>query len=98
MLAHNEPTSFQRALTLIEQAISIDNSNIALHGTRGLILLKLERWAEASQELESALNGNPQHGKLYHEALATAYEHIGEHELSARHRHRSLSLVELANP
>ena len=51
-------------------------------------------WVEASHELEAALNGNPKHAKLYHDALATAYEKIGNEELSTRYRNRATLLAE----
>ena len=94
LLAHTEPTNIKQALVLIEQAISIDKSRVDLRGTRGLILVKLERWDEAIRDLQSALNGNPSHARLYHHALAAAYEKSGHQKLATLHRNRANAVAE----
>lgn len=93
MLIHHEPTSPARALTLIDRAINVEPSLAGLQGTRGHVLIKLGRWKEAIRDLEVALNGDPKHAQLHHEALAHAYQQLGQQALATRHHDRSLAVA-----
>jgi tetratricopeptide (TPR) repeat protein len=84
-LAYREPTDVPRALALIEQAIARSPSDPRLRGTRGEILVKLERWKDALTELEFALAGGAGTPAL-HDALALAYDGLGMSEMAAEHR------------
>jgi uncharacterized protein HemY len=85
LLAHKEPTDLPRALSLIDQALTQAPRDPRLHGTRGQVLVKLERWKEAITELEAALAGG-EASKSIHEAIATAYDHVGMKDMGEEHR------------
>lgn len=85
LLAYKEPTDLPRALSLIDQALTQVPRDPRLRGTRGQVLAKLERWKEAVTDLEFALAGG-ESSKSIHEAIATAYEHVGLKDMAAEHR------------
>lgn len=93
LLSHTKPRRDSRALTLIDRAVAIEPENSAYHGTRGLILARMNRWIDAKSELELALNGNPQHQHLYHRTLATAHEKLGDKNLARFHQVASLGMA-----
>ncbi len=80
----------QRALAAATFAVQSDASNFHFRETRGQILVKLRRWQEAIDDLEFAVNGIPR-GSAIHEALATAYEAVGNRQLAAVHRQQANS-------
>ena len=88
ILAHHDPVDLSRALSLSELAIAEDSAD-RLRGTRGVILSKMGRFEEAVDDLRTALNANPSHARVYHEALSQAYERLGNQELVLSHRGRA---------
>ena len=88
ILAHHDPIDLSRALSLSELAIAEDSTD-RLRGTRGVILSKMGRFEEAVDDLRTALNANPSHARVYHEALSQAYERLGNQELVLSHRSRA---------
>lgn len=85
ILAHNAPIDLDRALRLIDQALRMKPRDPHMHGTRGQILLKHERWEEAIEELEFAINGVPGIDE-HHRSLALAYSKTGNEDLADQHR------------
>lgn len=78
----------QRALAAATAAVKSDEDNFHFRETRGQILLKLGRWQDAIYDLEFAVNGIPDAPGI-HDALAKAYEAIGNPELAASHARNS---------
>ncbi|MBA3483066.1 MAG: hypothetical protein H0T51_14755 [Pirellulales bacterium] len=72
------------ALSAVEQAIVLAPNSPQFHETRGQLLLRLERWPQAVEDLEFAINGMPD-SKPTHRALATAYAALGQQQLAAAH-------------
>jgi tetratricopeptide (TPR) repeat protein len=85
LLSHREPTDLPRALAIIDDAVTQVPTMPRLRGTRGEVLLKMERWKDAVTDLESALAAGENTAEI-HESLAIAYEHLAVPELAARHR------------
>ena len=84
-LAYREPADPERALGLIDRALVLTPKDPRLHGTRGQILVKLDRYKDAVTELEFALTlGENTPG--IHEALAKAYDGLKMPDLAAEHR------------
>lgn len=85
MLAHDQTDPDpERALQIIDSVLESHPNDLAYVETRGQIYVKLERWNEAITDLERALqvfNGDVG----VHEALATAYDNLGQSGLAARH-------------
>ena len=93
-LAFPEPTDLKRALSLVDQALSGKPAPL-LHGTRGQILVKLERWKEAASELENALTGGQDSAGI-HSALAEAYDHLQMPDIAEGHRRAATQRKEKA--
>lgn len=87
VLSEGEDVDFEAALTAVDQALKIRPSEYRFHETRGQILIRLERWPEAINELEFALNGMPEYLAI-HASLATAYAALGNDELARLHQSR----------
>jgi tetratricopeptide (TPR) repeat protein len=85
---HVDPVDLDKALSLANQAVGYAPDNASLRETRAQILVKQEKWREAAQDLEFALNGLPDYFPI-HDALADCYEHLGQAELASAHRERS---------
>ncbi|HEX5272492.1 MAG TPA: tetratricopeptide repeat protein [Gemmataceae bacterium] len=88
MLAHEEKPDLPRALALVEAALDRAPDRPYLRDTRGYILLKMGRPKDALADLQAAQAalGND---RERHQALAEAYERLGEPELAAEHRRRA---------
>jgi predicted Zn-dependent protease len=84
-LSREPETDLPKALEAANQALELVPDEFRFRETRGQILLALERWQEAVDDLEFALNGMPDMVAI-HASLATAYEHLGQTELAAIHR------------
>lgn len=74
-----------RALAAANSAVQSNPANLHFRETRGQILAKLGRWQEAIDDLEFAVNGIPDAPGI-HDALAKAYEAVGNGPLAASHR------------
>jgi tetratricopeptide (TPR) repeat protein len=85
ILAYKEPSDAPRALSMIDQALVAYPSSPQLRGTRGQILVKMERWKEAIPDLEVAL-ASGENSSSMHEALAVAYDHSPMTGMAAEHR------------
>lgn len=85
LLDTEPPVDQVRALELVTAALAFDPRNTMYRETRGQILLRLQRYAEAVTDLEYALNGLGDQPKI-HAALATAYDKLGQVEVARMHR------------
>ena len=94
-LAFPEPTDLKRALSLVDQALSGRPAEPLLHGTRGEILTKLQRWKEAAAELEIALSGGQDSAGI-HSALAETYDHLQMPDIAEGHRKAAARLKDRA--
>jgi tetratricopeptide (TPR) repeat protein len=90
VLACTVPPDLTRALELANRAIDRKPEQPDFHHTRGIVLMKLERWPEALQDLEAALAGRPDPVET-HIALAEVYDKLGSPELASQHRDRAAS-------
>ena len=62
-----------------------DKDDFRFRQTRGQILLRLERYQEAVNDLEYALNGMPDVPTI-HQSLSKAYDALGNRQLAAFHQ------------
>jgi tetratricopeptide (TPR) repeat protein len=85
LLADSEPPELDRALQLSEAALRGRPDEPRFRDTRGRVLLKMGRWNEAVADLEAVLASRAKPAGL-HEALARAYEGLGETTMAAEHR------------
>ncbi|MCR9200665.1 MAG: hypothetical protein NXI04_18670 [Planctomycetaceae bacterium] len=86
MLAHDESDpDLERALGMVTSALEADPENARFLDTRGTILVKLERWRLALNDLEKALKGVPNKAAV-HRNLATVYENLGMQGIADQHR------------
>lgn len=97
LLAHQDPPDLDRALELVNLALEKQPKKAAFLGTRGIVLMKMERWSEALTDLEAELAENPKSEKL-HRALAEVYDHLGSAGLASQHRSRAEALTKAAAP
>jgi uncharacterized protein HemY len=90
MLAMSNPPELERALTAVNGALERMPNRPEFRDTRGMILVKMERWQEAIADLEMAL-GSGHYSDLanIHTALADAYEKLGNPELEKLHRKKA---------
>ena len=82
---NHEPKDFEKALNAADQAIKL-NPDPRFYETRGQIKIKLERWQDAIEDLETALNGTIPNAKQVHGDIARCYEELGDHEQASAHR------------
>ena len=87
IMGNTEPYRLDLALENINRAIALEAKPVFFE-TRGQIMLKQERWQDAADDLENALNGgiSPTDTKNAHASLAIAYQKLGKHELAIAHR------------
>lgn len=90
-IATSPDPDLQQALQLVELAVEQAPEFHAIRDTRGQILVKLGRFAEALPDLEFALPVHQDSVQL-HEALAEAYANLAQPELEQLHRNRALEL------
>lgn len=90
-LAHSENPDLDRALAMIDRVVEQTAGAPAYLETRGHILLKRKQWSLALVDLQKALPVFRDFS-VTHEALAEAYENLGQPELAKRHRTRSVEL------
>ena len=87
VLCQQEHPDLERALKVIESVLRVNDDNPSHRDTRGQILVKLSRWEEALDDLEFALRSPKlSSDKQLHQALADAYEGLGQESLAAKHR------------
>lgn len=85
LLALRAPEDAPRALALIDAVLARWPDQPNYRDTRGQILMRLGRWQEACLDLEAALP-RMTNKKSTHQALAEAYQHLGQTEKAAQHR------------
>ena len=84
-LAYTPPADPARALALADLVLSQSQGDPRMRLTRGQILSRLGRWTEAVTELEHALSEGETSDDT-HNALAEAYEAVGQKGKAAEHR------------
>ena len=84
----NEEGDFEAGLNLISEVLKKFPDNHAFHETRGQLLTRLERFAEALGELEFALAKFPNDQRL-HESLSLCYQKLGQSSLARRHSEKA---------
>ena len=95
VLANKEHADLDRALKIIESVLRDDDTNPIHRDTRGQIFVKQQRWNDALDDLEFALQSNQLSGnKQLHQALAQAYDGLDQKSLAAKHRDLAASLPE----
>jgi tetratricopeptide (TPR) repeat protein len=95
LLANAKDPDLKRALELADRAVERRPKQPRFRGTRGLVLMKLQRWSEALTDFEASLAGNPDSPQT-HSSLAEVYEKLGSKDLAARHRERVKELEKAA--
>lgn len=87
LLATEEPVDLNRALSLIEPAVKEYPNEPRLLDTRGTIRMKLEKWNEALDDFERALQYQIAEASQteLHEKLAIVYGKLHQPELEKKH-------------
>ena len=85
------PVQLEQALATINSAADLAPNHGEILITRGKILAKLQRWDDAVVDLEAGLRVLPKRGDI-HEALAAAYEELGNQGTAEQHRRRAEKL------
>ncbi len=88
ILSTEEPVDYDRALSLIQSALESFPDEPRLLDTRATILMKLERWEEALDDLERALRNEliPTRQAELHKKLAIVCDKINQPGLAEKHR------------
>lgn len=79
------PDRLDEAIGYADKAIELQPNDAEFRETRGMLLLKAERWEAAVPDLEMAVNGLVEQSKPIHLALAKAYENLGKKKLASVH-------------
>lgn len=82
---------WEDAQRCIDEAIRLNPTPVLYRETRGQIMVGMNRWAAAVQELELALHGLPPQARI-HQGLAIAYRQLGDDDLADYHRTRQVAL------
>lgn len=90
-LATMTPPDLVEAELCVNEALAINPGPATYHETRGQVMVKMERWAEAVRELETALQQMPADTNI-HRGLALAYQQLGDEDLAEFHRTRHRAL------
>jgi tetratricopeptide (TPR) repeat protein len=85
VLAYAEKPDFERSTALINAVLQKQPDEIEFHHTRGMILIRMEKWSDAVIELERSLSTHDK-DKETRIALATAYEKLGLVDLANEQR------------
>ena len=85
LLSNAEPLELEEALKLVNESLTLMPEEYRFRETRGQILVQLQRWEEAIEDLEFALNGMPDADDI-HKSLAEAYLATGQPELAEFHQ------------
>ncbi len=83
-LGEGENPQLDAALVAVNRALELAPNEHRFRETRGQLLLRQERWQEAVEDLEFAINGLPALGSI-HKSLAIAYTALGQDELAQLH-------------
>jgi len=87
MLAHGESPDLQRALTFIDAALAKNPNDLRMRDTKGVILMKMQRWDDALTEFESILPmAGASNRPAMHQKLAEIYSALGRKALADLHR------------
>jgi tetratricopeptide (TPR) repeat protein len=84
VLAHQHPPDLARALRVIDSVVKRWPDMAEYRDTRGQILVQMERWEDALDDLEVALRGMPSNAGV-HNSLARVYGELGNAELARKH-------------
>ena len=84
VLGEGEGAQLEEALIAANRALDLLPDEHRFRETRGQIYLRLQRWQEAVDDLEFAINGLPSLGSI-HQSLAIAYTALGQEELARLH-------------
>ena len=85
LLGEADDPDLNRALELARIAIAKIPENGSFHDTLGTILMKMERYEEATIELKKALLMNIANKAAVHKKLAISYDKMGLKELAKKH-------------
>lgn len=85
VLAEGDDPQLDKALAAVNKALDISPEEHRFRETRGQILIKLQQWQEAIDDLEFALNGLP-NLSVIHKSLSVAYAALGQDELAKLHQ------------
>ena len=99
MLATGDKPDLPRALEVINHALEAAPGTFEMYGTRGRVLVRMQRYREALVDLEKSLRAKS--GPNLHGDLADAYEALGMAELATIHRRKSAearTALEAAKP
>jgi tetratricopeptide (TPR) repeat protein len=88
LLADGDEPDLPRALAMINPVLERFPDHPLYRGTRGEILVKMQRWKEALPDLQAALRLQSNSPEL-HRNLAETYEHLDAPGLAAEHRKRA---------
>jgi tetratricopeptide (TPR) repeat protein len=84
----------ETVLRLLEKSIAIDGSDASAHFEMGIVLDRLQRFAEATAAFERAVELAPADAAA-HYRLARDYERIGKHEAAQAEREKHAQLVKV---
>lgn len=85
VLAEEPNAQLDEALDAVNRALKLAPDEHRFRETRGQILIKLEQWQQAIDDLEFALNGLPSLDQI-HKSLSIAYSALGQEELAQLHQ------------
>ena len=91
LLSHQESPDLERALTIIDSVLGRWPDVAQYRDTRGQILVKLERWNDALEDLERALPRMARDAPL-HAALGQVYRRLGQVSLAQKHEELARNL------
>ncbi|MEL7498396.1 MAG: tetratricopeptide repeat protein [Planctomycetota bacterium] len=92
LLAHQRTPDLNRALQLSKEAAQRLPGNPSVRDTLGTVLMKLERYEEASKEFQLALNAEPKDGASIHIKLAEVLDFMDMGEMAEAHRAEAAQL------
>lgn len=90
MISESEPQELERAYELIQRVVQQRPEIIQFRDTKGVILMKMNRFAEALVEFETILpklTGTAR--KQVHDRLASIYDALGKQSLAELHREQA---------
>ena len=93
LLAHADPPQLERAIDLVNSAVSVQPGNAEMRETRGQVLFKMGRHQEALPDMLIAVREFPDRVRV-HETLASIYEAVGDSGMVERHRRRASKIQE----
>jgi len=85
LLAQSEEPDLDSALRLVDQAVESDPKNADFRDTRGMVLDRMGRTADAAIDYQAGLETAPD-PRPFQLKLAELYERLGDPQLAARYR------------